>query len=92
MKVYLMTLYVTGNSPRSERALHNLIEICDKAMPDNYSITVVDVLEQPALAETEKIFATPTLIKRTPSPPRRIIGDLSDFEKVLFGLGVSNYE
>ncbi|MDO9271207.1 MAG: circadian clock KaiB family protein [Methylobacter sp.] len=92
MKTYLMTLFVTGDSPRSERALHNLIELCDKAMPGNYSLNIIDVLEQPNLAEEEKIFATPTLIKRTPSPTRRIIGDLSDYNKVLLGLGVTNYE
>ena len=86
-----MTLFITGNSPRSERALHNLVQLCDKTMPNDYVLSIIDVLEQPALAEEEKIFATPTLIKRSPNPTRRIIGDLSDFNKVLLGLGL-NYE
>ncbi len=88
MKKYLMKLFVAGDSPRSERAIQNLMQLCDKTMKNNYEITIIDVLEQPALAEDDKIMATPTLIKLTPYPSRRIVGDLSDQNKVLTILGV----
>lgn len=88
MKKYLMKLFVAGDSPRSERAIQNLEQLCDRAMRDNYEITIVDVLEQPAIAEEDKVMATPTLIKLTPYPTRRIVGDLSDQAKVLSILGV----
>ncbi len=88
MKKYLMKLFVAGDSPRSERAIQNLVQICDKTMKNNYEITIIDVLEQPAIAEEDKIMATPTLIKLTPYPSRRIVGDLSDQNKVLTILGV----
>lgn len=83
-----MKLFVAGDSPRSERAIQNLMQLCDKTMKNNYEITIIDVLEQPALAEDDKIMATPTLIKLTPYPSRRIVGDLSDQNKVLTILGV----
>ena len=88
MKKYLMKLFVAGDSPRSERAIQNLEELCNRTMKNNYEITIVDVLEQPAIAEEDKIMATPTLIKLTPYPSRRIVGDLSDQAKVLAILGV----
>lgn len=88
MKKYLMKLFVAGDSPRSERAIQNLMQLCDKTMKNNYEITIIDVLEQPALAEDDKIMVTPTLIKLTPYPSRRIVGDLSDQNKVLTILGV----
>jgi circadian clock protein KaiB len=83
-----MTLFVAGDSPRSERAIHNLVQLCERVMTNDYELTIVDVLEQPGIAEEKKIFATPTLIKLAPMPSRRIIGDLSDPDKVLRGLGV----
>jgi circadian clock protein KaiB len=88
MKKYLMKLFVAGDSPRSERAIQNLVELCNRTMKNNYEITIIDVLEQPAIAEEDKIMATPTLIKLTPYPSRRIVGDLSDQAKVLTILGV----
>ncbi|TAL43710.1 MAG: circadian clock protein KaiB [Methylovulum sp.] len=88
MKKYLMKLFVAGDTPRSERAIQNLKQLCDRAMKDNYEITIIDVLEQPDIAEEDKILATPTLIKLAPHPSRRIIGDLSDQDKVLTVLGV----
>lgn len=88
MKQYLMKLFIAGDSPRSERAIFNLETLCNRAMTNDYEIIIIDVLEQPGLAEEEKILATPTLIKITPNPSRRIIGDLSDQDKVLRLLGV----
>jgi circadian clock protein KaiB len=79
---------VTGKSPRTEQAIANLRRICDEDLRGEYELQIIDVLENPQLAEDEKILATPTLIKRLPPPLRRIIGDLSDKEKVLLGLDV----
>ncbi|MEI6045104.1 MAG: circadian clock protein KaiB [Chloroflexota bacterium] len=86
MNKYLLKLYIAGRSPRSERAIANLQRICDEQLGDQYEMMIIDVLERPELAENEKILATPTLIKQLPPPLRRIIGDLSDIEKVLIGL------
>jgi len=83
---YVLRLYITGRTPRSERAIANLQRICDRDLNGLYQMQVNDVLENPQLAEDEKIIATPTLIKNLPLPLRRIIGDLSDTEKVLLGL------
>lgn len=81
-----LKLYVTGHSASSERAIHNLKRIVEQEPPGQYEVIIVDVLERPQLAEDEKILATPTLVKEAPPPVRRIIGDLSDTEKVLLGL------
>ena len=85
-EIYVLKLYITGMSPRAEHAVANLQRICDEELDGKYKLIVVDVLEQPQLAEDEKILATPTLIKELPPPLRRIIGDMSDTEKVLLGL------
>jgi circadian clock protein KaiB len=69
-------------------AVNNLRRICEQELHGQYELQVIDVLEQPELAEEEKILATPTLIKQLPPPLRRVIGDLSDKDKVLFGLEV----
>lgn len=84
-KVYLR-LYITGTTPNSERAVKNLTRICEDEFGDDFELEVVDVLERPQLAEDDKIMATPYLLKRLPLPVQRIIGDLSDREKVLLGL------
>jgi circadian clock protein KaiB len=85
---YLLKLYVTGQSPRTEKAIANLRRICEEDLHGRYELQIIDVLENPQLAEDAKILATPTLIKRLPPPLRRVIGDLSDKEKVLLGLDV----
>ena len=85
MSTYVLRLYVTGRSPRSERAIANLKHLCEEEL-QNYSLDIIDVLERPQLAENEKIMATPTLIKELPPPLRRIIGDLSATDEVLLGL------
>jgi circadian clock protein KaiB len=86
MDKFLLKLYVTGQTPKSERAIANLRRICEEELGGAYQMEVIDVLERPQLAEDEKILATPTLIKALPPPLRRVIGDLSDTEKVLLGL------
>jgi circadian clock protein KaiB len=85
-----LTLYVTGTSPRAKIAIANLQRICDQELAGQYELEIVDVLEHPQRAEDEKILATPTLIKQLPPPLRRVIGDLSDKEKVLLGLAVQS--
>lgn len=88
MNKYILKLYVTGNTPRTERAIANLRRICDEDLGGQYEMVVVDVLARPQLAEDEKILATPTLVKQLPPPLRRVIGDLTDPEKVLLGLDI----
>lgn len=86
MRKFVLRLYVTGNTNRAEVAIRNLRRICESDLGGAYQMEVIDVLESPQLAEEERILATPTLIKQLPPPLRRIIGDLSDIEKVLLGL------
>src|SRR5256885_10791231 len=85
---YVLTLYVTGTSPRTQIAIDNLNRTCADELDGRYELEIVDVLEHPQRAEDERILATPTLIKQLPPPLRRVIGDLSDKEKVLLGLEV----
>ncbi|ATS17536.1 circadian clock protein KaiB [Parathermosynechococcus lividus PCC 6715] len=85
-KTYVLKLYVAGNTPNSVRALKTLNNILEKEFKGVYALKVIDVLKNPQLAEEDKILATPTLAKVFPPPVRRIIGDLSDREKVLIGL------
>ncbi|MEM1392590.1 MAG: circadian clock KaiB family protein [Cyanobacteria bacterium P01_D01_bin.116] len=87
---YVLKLYVTGDTPRSGRAISNLKELCQEHFVFDYKIHIIDVLKQPDVAEKEKIIVTPTLIRESPSPQVRIIGDLSDIKTVLMGLGISN--
>ena len=86
---YLLKLFVAGSSTRTGHAINNLRRICDDEFPGGYELVVIDVVEQPAIAEEKKILALPTLIKESPLPARRIIGDFSDKEKVLAGLGLA---
>jgi len=86
MEQYVIKLYITGRTPRSETALSNLKRICEVELEGRYTLEVIDVLERPQLAEDDKILATPTVVKELPTPIRRIIGDLSDTERVLLGL------
>ena len=86
MATYVLKLYVTGQTPRSERAIVNLRRICETELQNQYDLVIIDILERPRLAEEERIIATPTLIKELPQPLRRIIGDLSDSSEVLVGL------
>jgi circadian clock protein KaiB len=85
-KTYILKLYVAGNTPNSIRALKTLNQILEEELQGVYALKVIDVLKNPQLAEEDKILATPTLAKVLPPPVRKIIGDLSDREKVLIGL------
>jgi circadian clock protein KaiB len=81
-------LYIAGQTPKSLRAIENLTVICEEHLAGEYDIEVIDLLEQPRLAKGDEIVAVPTLIRALPEPVRRIIGDLSDTERVLVGLQV----
>ena len=83
---YLLRLYITGSTSRSILALTNLKKICEEYLEGRYELEVIDLYQQPNLALGDQIIAAPTLIKKLPLPFRRIIGDMSDKEKVLFGL------
>jgi circadian clock protein KaiB len=85
-KTYILKLYVAGNTPNSVRALQTLNNILEKEFQGVYALKVIDVIKNPQLAEEDKILATPTLAKILPPPVRKIIGDLSDRERVLIGL------
>jgi circadian clock protein KaiB len=83
---YILRLYVTGMTPRSVRAVRNLQAICNEYLLERYTLEIVDIYQQPALAKGEQIVAAPTLIKKLPLPMRRIIGDMSDHDRVIYGL------
>jgi circadian clock protein KaiB len=83
---YVLRLYVAGMTPRSRRAIANVRTICDEHLQGRYDLEVIDVYQQPTLAKGEKIIAAPTLIKKLPMPLRRVIGDMSNKERVLIGL------
>jgi circadian clock protein KaiB len=87
---YLLKLYITGRTPRSEQCITNLRTICERELHGEYELEVIDVLEKPQLAEDDKILATPTLIKKLPPPVRTLIGDLSETERVLIGLDLQS--
>lgn len=83
---YVLRLYVAGMTPRSTRAVENVRAICEERLHGRYDLEVIDIYQQPTLAEGEQIIAAPTLIKKLPLPLRRVIGDLSSIERVLVGL------
>lgn len=88
MDHYRLKLYIAGQSPRSRLAIRNLNRICETELQNRCEVQIVDVLEQPRIAEADKILATPTLVKELPLPSRRIIGDLSNTERLLEGLEI----
>ena len=85
-KVWQLRLYVAGQTPKCLTALANLKKICEQHMPGEYEIEIVDLLKQPQLASGDQILAIPTLVRKLPEPIRKIIGDLSNTERVLVGL------
>jgi circadian clock protein KaiB len=85
-KEYKLRLYVAGQTPKSLQAFANLKKICEEHLQGRYHIEVVDLLENPQLAKGDQILAIPTLVRKLPPPLRKIIGDLSDTERVLVGL------
>jgi len=86
---YRLRLFVTGASPNSARAIANLKNICDEYLREKHELEIIDVYQQPLIAQSEQIIALPLLIKKAPGIERRLIGDMSDKEKVLRGLGLS---
>jgi circadian clock protein KaiB len=85
-KIWQLRLYVAGQTPRSLVALSNLKKICENHLSGRYNIEVIDLLEKPKLSGGDQILAIPTLVRKLPKPVRKIIGDLSDTERVLVGL------
>ena len=85
---YILRLYITGMTSRSARTIENLHVFCEKHLAGRYELQVIDVYQQPELASREQIVAVPTLIKQLPLPLRRLIGDMSDEERVLVGLDI----
>jgi circadian clock protein KaiB len=83
-----LRLYVAGQTPKSVLALKNITKYCKKHLEGRYSIEVIDLLKNPQLAEGDQIFAIPTLVRKVPEPIRKIIGDLSNEERVLVGLNI----
>jgi circadian clock protein KaiB len=83
---YVLRLYITGMTPNSKRAVENVKKICDEHLKGRYELEIIDIYQQPSLAEGEQIIAAPTLIKKLPHPLRKLIGDMSNTEKVLLGL------
>ena len=86
--VFDLRLYVAGQTPKSVRAVENLRRVCDEHLSGRYRVEVIDLLVNPALARGDEIIAVPTLVRKLPEPIRKIIGDLSDTDRVLVGLQV----
>ncbi len=89
---WTLRLYVAGQTPKSRAAFANLKQICEEHLAGQYSIEVIDLIENPKLARGDQIFAVPTLVRRLPPPIKKIIGDLSDTERVLVGLDIQPAE
>src|SRR5271157_3650987 len=87
-EVFVFSLFIAGMSPRSGRAVDNLTKLCDRYLAGRYELQVVDLYQQPELAQGEQLVAAPTLIKKLPPPLRRFIGDLSNTDRVLLRLGI----
>ncbi|HEY2648738.1 MAG TPA: circadian clock KaiB family protein [Puia sp.] len=87
-EMWELRLYIAGQTPKSVLALKNITKYCEEHLAGKYSIEIVDLLKNPQLAEGDQIFAIPTLVRKFPEPLRKIIGDLSNEEKVLVGLNI----
>jgi circadian clock protein KaiB len=85
---YLLRLFVTGTTPRSARAIENIRAICERKLHGRYDLEVIDIYQHPEQARPEQVIVTPTLVKKLPLPVRKLIGDLSDEERVLVGLDI----
>ena len=90
-ELYQLRLFITGSTPRSTRALENMKRICAEDLAGRYRLEVIDVYQDPEATREYQVIATPTLVKILPEPLRRIIGDLSDKERVLAGLDLASY-
>ena len=87
--IYVLRLYVTGTTPKSTRAIHNLTQWCQEHLAGRYDLEVIDIYQQPALAQAEDIIAVPTLLKKQPLPVQRLLGDLSNAQQLVASLGPS---
>jgi len=87
-EIYRLRLFVTGASPNSTRAIANLRNICEEHLTKKYELEIIDIYQQPLRAQDEQIIALPLLIKKAPGTERRLIGDMSNKERVLRGLGL----
>lgn len=85
---YVLRLFITGATPNSTRAVGNIKQLCEQYLKDRYSLQVIDVYQHEMVAEKEQLIALPMLIKKHPLPERRLIGDMSDTNKILKGLGL----
>ncbi len=85
---YSLHLYITGATPNSTRAVRNIKEICEQYLKGRYELIIIDIYQQPELAQQEDLIGVPTLIKRRPGLVRRLVGDLSDHGRVLKALGI----
>ena len=88
---WILRLYVAGQTPRAVTAFNNLKSICEEQLKGNYRIEVIDLLKKPQLGRNDQILAIPTLVRKLPVPVRRIIGDLSNTERVLIGLDLRKH-
>jgi circadian clock protein KaiB len=85
---YNLRLYVAGQTPKSIAAINNLRKLCETHLPGRFNIDIIDLMQNPGLAKRDQIVAIPTLIRRLPEPVKRIIGDLSNTDRVLVGLDI----
>jgi circadian clock protein KaiB len=86
---YVLRLYVAGSTPNCRRAIANIRKICEEHLGGRYDLDIVDIVSEPALAASKQLFAAPTLIKESPLPIRRFIGDMAQTERILHGLDLS---
>lgn len=89
---YVLRLYIAGTTIASSRAVENLRATCEGYLPGRYELTVIDVFQQPGLAQADRIVAVPTLVKQLPAPLRRVVGDLESQHRVLFALDLQPIE
>lgn len=89
---YILTLYITGQTPGSQRAIRNIKKICEEELKGRYELEIIDIYQQPELAKSAELVAAPTLVKSLPVPIRRLVGDMSDKERVLVGLDLKKKE
>lgn len=91
-ELFVLRLYVTGMTPRSTRAISAVRTLCEELLPGRYDLEIIDVYQQPGRITSEQILATPTLIKKSPEPQRRLVGDMSNRARLLSGLGLTAEE
>lgn len=86
---FVLRLFVTGMTPRSQQAIENLRQLCQEHLPGRHDLEIIDIYQQPGLAKTEQVIAAPTLVKKLPLPLRRVIGDMGDPGRILMVLGIT---